>query len=180
MYDTNPDSYPPLGTKHMPVLPPAVEFPETNTPRAGESAAASEARTAAARAAYKDAATGATGATGHDANKPPRRLLSLLSSAERKKYPMAAGLLDYFPDALAMVSNVSYRGNEKHNPGQPTHWARGKSMDHADCIIRHMVERGSVDPEGIPHLAEAAWRALAILQEALEQEYNLDPPRGAK
>src|ERR1044072_4379828 len=46
----------------------------------------------------------------------PKRLLTT-DSATRKTYPMARGLLDYFPDALAEVSKVSFLGNEKHNPG---------------------------------------------------------------
>ena len=91
------------------------------------------------------------------------------SSDERKQMPMASGLLDYFPDALAAVAQVSYAGNQKHNPGQPLHWARGKSMDHADCIARHLVDRGITDPDtGLSHTAELAWRALALLQEELE------------
>lgn len=110
----------------------------------------------------------------------PRRLLGLLTSAERKKYPMATGLLDYFPDALPYVAHVSYLGNEKHNPGQPLHHSRGKSADHADCVARHMVERGEVDPDGIEHLGEAAWRALMDLQEHLERKHNLSLPRGAR
>jgi hypothetical protein len=93
---------------------------------------------------------------------------------------MATGLLDYFPDALALVAHVSYRGNQKHNPGEPTHWARGKSTDHADCILRHLTERGTNDPEGIPHSAQLAWRALALLQEELEAERKLPLPRGAR
>lgn len=108
-------------------------------------------------------------------------------SATRKTYPMASGLLDYFPDALAEVARISYLGNEKHNPGQPLHHARGKSMDHADCIARHLTERGGFDTieingEKIPmrHSASLAWRALALLQEELEQEMNLPLPRGAK
>lgn len=109
----------------------------------------------------------------------PKRLLSTLTSEDRKKYPIATGVLDYFPDALAMVAHVSWRGNQKHNPGQPLHWARGKSSDHADCVLRHFIERGELDPDGIEHSAEAAWRALADLQERLEKKYNLDLPRGA-
>jgi hypothetical protein len=31
--------------------------------------------------------------------------------------------LDYFPDALAAVAQISYQGNQKHNPGEPLHWA---------------------------------------------------------
>lgn len=87
----------------------------------------------------------------------------------RKKIPLCTGLLDYFPAALAAVAEVSRAGNEKHNPGEPMHHARGKSMDHADCILRHLVDRGAVDPEdGLRHSAKTAWRALALLQEELE------------
>lgn len=101
------------------------------------------------------------------------------SSDERKKFPMARGLLDYFPDALAEVSRVSYLGNEKHNPGQPMHHSRGKSTDHADCILRHLVGRGGFDGD-VRESAALAWRALALLQEELEREYNFPLPRGAK
>jgi hypothetical protein len=110
--------------------------------------------------------------------QPPNRVLET-TSEERKRYPMASGLLDYFPDALAEVSRVSFLGNEKHNPGQPLHHARGKSTDHADCIVRHLVGRGGFDGE-IRESAALAWRALALLQEELEREKSLPLPRGAK
>jgi hypothetical protein len=48
------------------------------------------------------------------------------------------------------------------------HWARGKSMDHADCAVRHLMERGTIDTDGLRHSAKAAWRALAALQQELE------------
>lgn len=99
---------------------------------------------------------------------------------ERKSIPMGTGLLDYFPDALAAVAHVSYVGNEQHNPGQPLHWARGKSTDHADCIIRHYVDRGTLDKKGVRHSAMMAWRALAFLQEEIEKEKALPLPRGAR
>lgn len=90
-------------------------------------------------------------------------------SKKRKDTPMARGLLDYFPAALAEISRLSLAANEKHNPGEPLHWARGKSTDHADCILRHLVDRGLVDPEdGIRHSVKVAWRALALLQEEME------------
>jgi Domain of unknown function (DUF5664) len=107
-----------------------------------------------------------------------RRLLDKLTSAARKEYPMATGLMDYFPDALAEVSHVSWLGNQKHNPGQPLHWSRGKSADHDDCIMRHMATRAAHDGN-VLHLAEVAWRALASLQIALEKEYDLAIPAGA-
>lgn len=59
-------------------------------------------------------------------------------TVERNKLPMCDGLLDYFPLALAAVSHVSKVGNDQHNPGQPMHWARGKSTDHANKIIKHL------------------------------------------
>jgi hypothetical protein len=102
-----------------------------------------------------------------------------LDSAERKNTPLVTGVLDYFPAALAAVARLSKFGNDKHNPGEPLNWARGKSMDHADCIGRHLVDRGIIDPETkMSHTVEIAWRALAMLQ--LEEEANGAPlPRGA-
>lgn len=116
-----------------------------------------------------------------------RRYTERLTSAERKRHPLAEGLLDYFPDALAVVSNVSWIGNEKHNPGEPLHHSRGKSMDHADCCARHLSERGGFDEvtingatHRIRHTAALAWRALALLQEELESELGLPLPRNAR
>lgn len=88
----------------------------------------------------------------------------------RKRTPITTGVLDYFPAALAAVAEVSLRGNEQHNPGEPLHWARNKSLDHADCIARHLIERGGIGPDGVRHSAALAWRALALLQEEMERE----------
>ncbi len=102
-------------------------------------------------------------------------------SEARKGVPLARGVLDYFPAALAEVAKVSKAGNDKHNPGQEMHHARGKSTDHADCILRHLVDRGKVDSEtGMRHSAEVAWRALALLQQELEDEGLAPLPRGAR
>jgi hypothetical protein len=90
------------------------------------------------------------------------------SAAERKNAPIARGLLDYFPDALVAVAELSKIGNDQHNPGQPLHWSRDKSTDHADCILRHMIDRGKVDTDGVLHATKVAWRALAMLQLELE------------
>lgn len=91
-----------------------------------------------------------------------------VDAKQRKGLPLASGCLDYFPAALAAVAEVSRVGNDQHNPGQPLHWARGKSMDQADCLLRHLVERGTMDHDGIRHSAKIAWRALALLQLELE------------
>ena len=78
--------------------------------------------------------------------------------------------MDYFPSALIEVAKVSYQGNLQHNPGQPLHWARGKSTDQNDTIIRHFLERGKIDIDGMRHSAKLAWRTLALLQLELEAE----------
>ena len=90
------------------------------------------------------------------------------SPAARKSIPMCTGLLDYFPDALAAVAECSKAGNDQHNPGQLLHWSRDKSSDHPDCLVRHLVDRGKLDTDGIRHSAKAAWRALAMLQLEIE------------
>lgn len=96
--------------------------------------------------------------------------MSLPADAKkRKNLPITRGVLDYFPDAIAAVAEVSRLGNEQHNPGEPLHWAREKSTDHADCIARHLIERGTADSDGARHSAKLAWRALALLQTELEE-----------
>lgn len=116
---------------------------------------------------------------------PPRPFPS--DSATRKTFPITTGCLDYFPDALAEVSQISWAGNEKHNPGQPLHWSRGKSNDHADCAGRHLMERGGFDTIVVAgktirvrHSAALAWRALALCQEEIEAEKGLPLSRGSK
>jgi hypothetical protein len=94
-------------------------------------------------------------------------------STERKRIPIATGVLFYFPDAIAEVARVSYEGNEQHNPGQPLHWAREKSTDHADCIGRHLLQVGTRDTDNMRHAAKLAWRALALLQLEVERDRAL-------
>jgi hypothetical protein len=101
-------------------------------------------------------------------------------SAARKDIPLVRGLIDYFPAALAAVAELSRIGNEQHNPGQEMHWARGKSSDHADCIVRHVADRGSLDIDNVRHSTKVAWRALALLQVELEEAGAAPLPRGAR
>lgn len=110
----------------------------------------------------------------------PLQLALTEDSAARKETPMARGLLDYFPAALAYVSTVSAYGNRKHNPeSEDLVWTRGKSNDHADTIMRHLADRGLEDSDGIRHSGYVAWRALAMLQEELEQAGLASPGRAA-
>ena len=98
---------------------------------------------------------------------PPRPALPR-GSAERKSYPLHRGLFCYFPKALAAVAHHSWENNEKHNPGEPLHWAREKSKDHADCILRHIIDAAEADDPTKAWTA-VAWRALARLELLLEE-----------
>src|SRR5512146_2967303 len=89
---------------------------------------------------------------------------------ERKALPLASGVLDYFPDALLAVAEVSRVGNEQHHPGQPLHWDKSKSTDEADALLRHLIDRGKRDTDGQRHTAKVAWRALALLPRELDAE----------
>jgi hypothetical protein len=89
-------------------------------------------------------------------------------AAARKAQPIARGCLDYFPDALLAVAELSRIGNEQHNPGEPLHWAKEKSTDEADALVRHLIDRGTIDTDGVRHSTKVAWRALALLQREID------------
>jgi len=85
-----------------------------------------------------------------------------------KEDRMCTGVVDYFRNALAALGRHSRRGNEKHNPGESMHWAFDKSTAHADAIMSHLSQRGTIDPEtGESHTVAVAWRALALLETEL-------------
>lgn len=106
-----------------------------------------------------------------------------IDSEERKGYPLFRGCLRYFSAALAGVSRISKIGNDKHNPGEDMHHARGKSMDHGDCIVRHLMdvadllaarERGTEitheqNEQILTEASQLCWRALAFSQELHER-----------
>lgn len=95
----------------------------------------------------------------------------MASHEERKATPIYSGFVKYFPLAIAEVARLSKAGNDQHNPGQPLHWAKDKSKDHEDCIMRHLTDHAAgvlVDTDGINHLTKVAWRAMAALEIFLE------------
>lgn len=96
-----------------------------------------------------------------------------VNAKERKERPIYSGVLAYFPDALLEVAHCSYVGNEQHNPGEPLRWAKEKSQDEPDALVRHLLERGKVDSDGVRHSAKVAWRALANLQREIDAERSI-------
>lgn len=90
----------------------------------------------------------------------------------RKSIPIFSGCLKYFPNALAAVAELSRIGNDQHNPGKPLHWDRSKSGDEHDALVRHLMEAGTVDTDGVRHSAKVAWRALAALEKEIENDQS--------
>lgn len=95
---------------------------------------------------------------------------------ERKALPVWSGVVMYFPRAMREISRVSFIGNEQHNPGEPLHWAKGKSTNQSDTAMRHAMDHAAgnhYDTDGTLHQAKACWRAMAELETFLEaQERN--------
>ncbi len=91
---------------------------------------------------------------------------------KRKQIPIYTGVIKYFPDAIAEIAKVSYAGNQQHHPDKPLHWDRAKSTDELDALMRHLLEAGKIDNDGMRHTAKVAWRALANLQKEIENEKN--------
>lgn len=95
----------------------------------------------------------------------------------RKGIPMFSGLLKYFPHALAAVAESSRIGNDQHNPGQPLHWAKEKSTDEPDALLRHLtdmaIEGTHRDPDGVMAAVKLAWRALANLERLHDSGVNI-------
>jgi len=114
------------------------------------------------------------------------KLLTLpIDSNARKEVPMVSGCIKYFPAALAGVAKISKAGNDKHNPGQELHHDRSKSLDHNDCILRHLMDvedliaalkRGEIESHEqiLAEVSSLAWRALAYSQ-TLHEKYDGAP-----
>lgn len=103
---------------------------------------------------------------------PTRATTIPTDPTKRKEFPIATGVLDYFPDALVAISEISKAGNDQHNPGKSLRWDRSKSGDESDALMRHFLQRGTIDTDGKRHTAKVAWRILAILQKEIEAEQD--------
>lgn len=87
----------------------------------------------------------------------------------RESFPLYDGLMAYFPAALCEVARWSLVGNQKHNGDEPLHWAREKSTDHQNKIMRHLLDYDQEEQNGFIEAVPLAWRALALLQTELEK-----------
>jgi hypothetical protein len=101
----------------------------------------------------------------------------------RKAIPVFSGFVTYFPDAMVAVAQLSQIANEQHNPGERLHWAKEKSTDEGDALMRHQIDhaKGNLyDTDGVLHATKVAWRANAQLQRLLDsgvEMFKLPPPR---
>ena len=101
----------------------------------------------------------------------------------RKSIPVYSGFIKYFPRAIAAVANLSYIGNQQHHPDKPLFWDKPKSSDHADAMMRHLIddvvgkqrgeEMGDTEENPFASVREkvaVAWRAMAELEIELERK----------
>lgn len=101
--------------------------------------------------------------------RPRLNYLDGLSAQKRKEIPLYRGLMLYFPNALCAVANLSVVASKQHGHDE-IHWDKSKSSDHYDCLLRHLLEAGNVDDDGVLHDVKVAWRALAHLETLLEKQ----------
>ena len=92
---------------------------------------------------------------------------------ERKGIPVYTGFIKYFPLAILEVARLSKIANDQHSPGEPLHWAKEKSKDEPDAMMRHLIDEANgehFDTDNVRHLTKVAWRAMANLQRTLEHD----------
>ncbi len=83
-------------------------------------------------------------------------------AAARKAIPVYTGFVNYFPRAMCEVAKISLTGGLQHGQTPETlHWARHKSGDELDALMRHIIDKD---------WAQVAWRAMANLEKQLERE----------
>lgn len=84
-------------------------------------------------------------------------------------------ILGMFSHALEEVARVGTYGAGKYSVGGWQHVPNGKTR-YADAGMRHWLrykQGEDVDPEsGLPHLAQCAWNALAVLELYMRETKN--------
>lgn len=98
----------------------------------------------------------------------PQRIIP--DDDNREDYPLYDVLFGYFPAAMLMLAKWAKVGNDQHNPGEPLGWARDKSTDHTNKILRHLVDYDQKESNGFYEAVPLLWRAAALVQELYEKE----------
>ncbi len=84
------------------------------------------------------------------------------------KLPIFRGVYQYFSRALLSVAAVSLMGFNKYGAWGGWRKVPDAKARYSDALLRHLAADAQgerLDPEsGLPHLAHAAWNALAILE----------------
>lgn len=100
-------------------------------------------------------------------------LLDDRTAAQRKDVPLYRGFVQYFPDAMCAVAELSMLASKQHGHTE-IHWDKNKSNDHLDCLLRHLVQADEYDTDGVLHATKVAWRAMAHLQIVLDRERDME------
>jgi len=90
----------------------------------------------------------------------------------RKGQPVYTGVLKYFPDAIKYIGHVSLVGGKQYGQDETNiFWDRDNTSVNEDALVRHLIDhsKNPKDTDGVYHLGKVAWRALAALQEMLEE-----------
>jgi dATP/dGTP diphosphohydrolase, N-terminal len=107
--------------------------------------------------------------TGRSSNTPGAKM-------DFGKAPVFRGLVDYFPQAISAVSEVSQKGAEKYT------WKGWETVPegferYSDAMMRHLCAESHEDIDqdtGCLHAAQVAWNALARLQLLINAEGEED------
>ncbi len=102
--------------------------------------------------------------------------MTLPTDAKARKDIPLSWVLDYFPDALCALAKLIVTGQKQHGT---LGWDRSKSGDHDDCLLRHFMERGTIDTDGVRHRTKVVIRSLMALQLEIEEAEGLPPSRGS-
>ena len=87
---------------------------------------------------------------------------------DAKKVPLFKGCIEYFPRALQQVALVSRYGAQKYDWAGWQNVPRGEER-YMDGLMRHVAAlpvdgNYDVTDSHLPHLAQVAWNALAVLE----------------
>lgn len=111
--------------------------------------------------------------TGRSSHTPGAKL-------DAGKVPILQGALEYFPNALREVAQVSYVGAKKYT------WKGWETVPdginrYGNALARHLLATEMYDADtGMLHAAQVAWNALARLELILREQKVIQIPEGTQ